>query len=173
MELLYHVDGEDRVLGPVARRKAHQEGLLHRSGVVFLRRADGRVLIQHRSESKKTFPGCEDASASFHVTYGETYDEAARRELTEETGVSAPVRYVGKFEHHDPPEHQLVAVYLCDSDTKIRIDPAESEGFEFLSIDQVDSLVSSGRPTPWLRDGWWLAKPTLKVLPERARRQGI
>lgn len=162
MELLYRVDEDDKVLGSVERRRAHQEGLLHRSGMVFLRRSDGRVLIQHRSDSKETFPGCLDASVAFHVSYGETYDSAAARELTEETGVSAPLRYVGKFRHHDPPEHELVAVYLCESDDEIQVDSAESEGFEFLADAEVDAVVSKGKPTPWLRDGWRLLRGASK-----------
>lgn len=162
MELLYRVDSDDNVLGPVERRKAHQEGFLHRAGMVFLRRSDGRVLIQHRSPSKETFPGLVDASVAFHVSYGETYDSAAKRELAEETGVSAPLHYLGKFEHDDPPEHELVAVYLCESDDEIKPDPTESEGFEFLEDAEVDALVASGKPTPWLRDGWRLLKAASK-----------
>lgn len=162
MELLYLVDSDDNVIGPVERWNAHQEGLLHRSGMVFLRRSDGRVLVQHRSNSKETFPGCLDASVAFHVSYGETYDSAAKRELTEETGVSASLRYLGKFEHSDPPENELVAVYTCESDAEIKADPNESEGFEFLADSEVDAMVASGRPTPWLRDGWRLLKEASK-----------
>ncbi len=159
MELLCHVDEDDNVIGPVERRKAHMGGLLHRSGMIFVRRSDGRVLIQHRSRSKETFPGCVDSSVAFHVKYGEEYDSAARRELLEETGISAPIRLIGKFEHNDPPEHEMVAVYQCTSDQDIKIDPTESEGFEFLADPSVDSLVATGNPTPWLRDGWRLLRP--------------
>ncbi|MDG6902049.1 MAG: NUDIX domain-containing protein [Nitrososphaerota archaeon] len=161
MELLYLVDELDNVIGPVERRDAHRDGKLHRSGTVFLRRSDGRVLIQHRSRSKETFPGRPDSSAAFHVTYGESYESAAARELLEETGISAPMAYAGKFVHRDPPENEVVAVYCCESDEEVRVDPAESEGFEFLSVSEVDALVTSSRPTPWLRDGWPVAKKAL------------
>lgn len=161
MELLYQVDELDNVIGPVDRQDAHRSGLLHRSGMIFVRRRDGKVLIQHRSRSKETFPGCLDSSAAFHVTYGESYESAASRELLEETGISAPMTYVGKFIHRDPPENEVVAVYHCDSDEAVRVDPAESEGFEFLALADVDALLASSRPTPWLRDGWPLARKIL------------
>src|SRR5207244_12184401 len=51
----------------------------------------------------RLFPGCWDSSSSFHVTFGETYEQAARGELKEETGISAPLTYLGKFSYHIPP----------------------------------------------------------------------
>jgi isopentenyl-diphosphate delta-isomerase len=157
-ELLYRVTAEDAVEGSVERDRAHVEGVLHRSGVVFLKRGNGEILIQHRSPSKRIFPDRYDCSAAFHVTFGETYEQAAVRELSEETGVSAPVRWVGKFTHHDPPEHQIVAVFTSESDSPIELDPAESTGFEFRTKAEVDGIVRDGRVTPWLRDGWPLAR---------------
>jgi isopentenyldiphosphate isomerase len=160
-ELLYRVARDDTVEGSVERDRAHAEGILHRSGIVFLKRSDGRVLIQHRSPSKRIFPDRYDASAAFHVTFGETYEEAALRELAEETGVSAPVRRVGQFTHHDPPEHQIVAVFTSESDAPIELDVSESAGFEFRTKAEVDALLREGRVTPWLREGWPRAREYL------------
>lgn len=160
-ELLYRVTPDDTVEGSVERDRAHADGALHRSGIVFLEQSEGRILIQHRSRSKRIFPDRYDASAAFHVTFGETYEQAAVRELKEETGVSAPVRFLGKFTHHDPPEHQIVAVFSASSDATIQVDPTESTGFEFRTKAEVDRIVREGRITPWLRDGWPLARGQL------------
>ena len=160
-ELLYRVTPDDRALGPVDRELAHADGVLHRSGVVFLRRSDGRVLLQRRSAAKRIFPGCFDCSAAFHVTFGETYEQAALRELREETGVSAAVRSVGKFTHHDPPEHQIVAVFTCSSDGPVTMDPSEASGYVLLSKLEVERALREDRVTPWLRDGWPLARDAL------------
>ena len=84
--------------------------------MTFLIRSDGKILIQYRNKEKETYPDCYDASSSFHVTFGESYEEAARRELGEETGVDAPLEYLTKFTHHDPPENEIVAVFACYSD---------------------------------------------------------
>ena len=154
MELLIHVNADDEEIGSVERDRAHQIGALHRSGIVFLERPNGTILVQHRSPAKRIFPDLDDASAAFHVTFGESYAQAAHRELLEETGVSARLRFVDKFVHHDPPEHQVVAVFVCTSDSSIRIDPAESSGFRFVTEEELDRLVQGGRVTPWLRDGW-------------------
>ena len=160
-ELLYRVTADDTVVGPVERTLAHAEGILHRSGLVFLRRSDGRILLQHRSPTKRIFPDAYECSAAFHVTFGESYEQAAERELREETGVSAPVRRLGKFTHHDPPEHQIVAVFTSTSDAPIRLDPTEATGYEFLTKPEVDRVLRDRRVTPWLRDGWPLARDHL------------
>src|SRR5260370_42126101 len=72
-------------------------------GMIFLARSDGKILLQRRSPNNKIFPNCWDSSSSFHVTFGESYEQAARRELREETAVSALFEYLGKFWCHVPP----------------------------------------------------------------------
>jgi isopentenyldiphosphate isomerase len=144
---------DDSVLGSIERSKAHLEQTLHRSGMIFLVRHDGKILLQRRSPSS-TFPGCWDSSSSFHVTFGETYEQAARRELKEETGVSATLTYLGKFTYHVPPENEIVAVFSCKSDDPIRIDKAESSEVSFHARDEVNVIVASEVAAPWLGRGW-------------------
>ena len=154
LELLYHVTKEDSVLGSVERSTAHRDQILHRSGMIFVIRSDGRIMLQHRSSSKTIFPNCWDSSSSFHVTFGESYEQAARRELREETGMSAPLTYLGKFSYHIPPENEIVAVFSCSSDDPIKIDPSESSGASFHTKDEVNAIASSEKAAPWLTRGW-------------------
>jgi len=156
LELLYHVREDDSVVGPVERKRAHSEGILHRAGMVFLKRSDGKVLVQCRSKTKDTFPNSYDSSCSFHVRFGETYDEAARRELAEETGITSQLAYIGKFTHFDPPENEVIAVFSSKSDELVKIDLDESSFMEFWSKEEVDSIVDAKSTSPWLKDAWKL-----------------
>ena len=155
-ELLYHVNENDVVLGKISRSEAHFKEILHRSGIVFLMNSKRRVLINNRSSEKKIFPSCYDSSVSFHVTYGETYEDSAKRETEEEINIQAPLEYVGKFIHTDPPEHQIVAVFICKSDDEPIIDPQEFSNQKFYSLSEVEKIIQTGKITPWLRDGWKL-----------------
>ncbi len=157
MEELYHVTEDDSVVGRVERDQAHDKSILHRSGIVFVIRPDRRILIQNRSPSKRIFPNRYDCSCAFHVKFGESYDEAAKRELREETGINGVLEYLGKFSHHDPPENQIVAVFKCQSNGHIQIDKTEATGANFYSKSEVDEIVATKKVTPWLRDGWKLA----------------
>jgi len=153
-ERLYRVNERDEVLGSVSRAEAHAKGLLHRSGMVFVVNSRGRILINKRSSEKETFPAYYDSSASFHVTYGESYEESAKRELLEEIRIDAPVQYLGKFIHNDLPEYQIVSVFLCNSDATPVLDPQEYSKHHFYSIPEVERLMKTAKITPWLRDGW-------------------
>jgi isopentenyldiphosphate isomerase len=161
-EMLYHVNENDEILGKISRSEAHSKGLLHRCGVVFLLNNDGKVLINKRSSGHETFPFCYDSSVSFHVTYGETYEDSAERETEEEIKIKAPLKYIGKFLHRDPPEYQIVSVFLCIANDEPTIDSEEFLGGKFLSIKEVEKIIQNKNITPWLRDGWKILIKHLK-----------
>jgi isopentenyl-diphosphate Delta-isomerase len=90
-DLVIWVDENDTELGTVPRKRAHEEGLLHRIAVVIVTDQNGNILIQERMSSKL------DHSSAGHVEVGETYVQAAKRELYEELGMdSVELKYVGK-----------------------------------------------------------------------------
>ncbi len=99
--------------------------------------------------------------------FGESYEEAARRELREETGISAQPAYLGKFSYHVPPENEIVAVFSCMSDETIRIDRSESSGASFHTMDEVDRIIASEVIAPWLARGWEVAGKRIRVLQKR------
>ncbi|MEO8637413.1 MAG: NUDIX domain-containing protein [Candidatus Taylorbacteria bacterium] len=76
------VDENDAVLGEVDREKAHKEGLLHRVAAIYLVNDRGEILVNERAKD-----GYLDHSSAGHVDVGESYLEAAKRELEEELGV--------------------------------------------------------------------------------------
>ncbi len=88
-EMLDVVDAEDIVVGTMTRGEIHAKRLFHRSVHVLLHDETGRIYLQRRSFDKSEHPGKWDASASGHVESGESYREAAGRELEEEIGVRA------------------------------------------------------------------------------------
>jgi isopentenyldiphosphate isomerase len=154
MEWLWHVNERDEPIGRVERDVAHAQGLLHRSGVVFLRDARGFIYLTRRAATKAIFPDTYDTSASFHVAYGESYAVAARREALEELGLTDTLRELGKFCHYDPPEHQFVVVFAMEyTGDAIRLDPSEATHGAFHAPAEVARIVREERCTPWLRDG--------------------
>jgi len=152
MEWLWSVDDQDRPRGPVARDTAHVQKVLHRSGVVLLLSIAGDIYLTKRAPSKALFPDRFDTSASFHVSYIESYVEAARRELLEELGLDVPLSELGKFRHDDPPEHQFVTVFKAYYHGEpIQLDPAEASSGRFYSRSEAIEIARNQHCTPWLR----------------------
>lgn len=84
------VDENDQVIGTMDKAEAHRTGVPHRIAVVYVENPAGQIVVQVRLNGRL------DHSAAGHVDPGESYVEAATRELQEELGISGvPLTYVG------------------------------------------------------------------------------
>jgi 8-oxo-dGTP pyrophosphatase MutT (NUDIX family) len=86
-ELLDVIDKNNIVVGQALKSKVHEQGLFHRVSVVLLKRADGRYLIPTASGLKVDAGGLFHSTAG-HVDTGESYLDAAARELWEEVSIT-------------------------------------------------------------------------------------
>lgn len=137
-ELFDLVDEEDRVIGQVRRGDAHRDpSRIHRSTQILVFAGDGRIVLQRRSRSKDMFPGSFCASASGHVASGEDYLTTARREITEELGISPPLEFAGKALLRSALETEMTAIYLARSDGPYHFHPIETEGGALFSWDEI------------------------------------
>ena len=159
-EYLYWIDKEDRVLGRIDRDEAHSKNLLHRAGVVFVLNSKSEVALAKRSRKKIIFPGSTDSVCSFHVKYGQSYAEAAKKELSEETGIRIKPDYIGKFLLDEDPDHIMVAVFLVRHDGAIVLDPSEVESLKFHSLRETDSIIKNKTVTSWMKGAWKLFRET-------------
>ncbi|MEY8516691.1 NUDIX domain-containing protein [Lachnospiraceae bacterium 29-84] len=76
------------------RSMVHEDGDLHGTAHIWIVRPTERtggveVLMQKRSRTKESYPGCYDISSAGHLLAGSGYLESALRELEEELGIQA------------------------------------------------------------------------------------
>ncbi len=69
------------------RINCSKQGLWHKAVCVFIINSKGQVLLQKRSESKKTWPNMWDVTAGGNVLAGEFGFQAIMRECKEELGI--------------------------------------------------------------------------------------
>ena len=148
-ELFYLVDDSDQVLGSVSRLEAHQsQTLKHRSVFVLVFTDKEEFILQKRSQSKDSFPGFWTVSASGHVSYGQSYLEAAQRELMEELGLDLDLEEL--YKDYFVEEREFATVFQAHLSTKdlINFDREEIEVLSFVKIKDLEKFVKENKLTP-------------------------
>ena len=87
-ELVDIVDEQDQVIQTVPRRVMRSERLRHRAVFIAILDGEGRLLVHRRSPLKDVWPSWCDIAVGGVVGAGESYQDAAYRELAEEVGIS-------------------------------------------------------------------------------------
>lgn len=115
---------------------------LQRTVSVVVKRSDGRVLLLKRTEARGGFW----QPVTGHVEAGEAPLDAARRELTEETGLQLapqPLDYEHVFALGDtqPPKLIRETAFVVRTDGDVRVDASEHSEAAWLSVDEATSRV--------------------------------
>ena len=111
------VDEDDRVIGAGLRDAVHAAHAIHRGIHVFVTDVHGQLLLQRRATTASYYPGYWDASVGGHVRSGESYVEAAHRELAEELGlVATGLDVVGRYDSYSSRqrEKRTLFAWVCD-----------------------------------------------------------
>ncbi|MBI3109478.1 diphosphomevalonate decarboxylase [Candidatus Daviesbacteria bacterium] len=146
-EIFIVVDRSDRVIGYEPRSICHQKRLLHRTVAVIVFNDKGEVLLQKRSMNVDTNPGLYTLSATGHVSQGETYLEAAKKELLEELGIKSKLL---KFETKivkDFPHYEMQSFYSTYSNGPFKFPKKDIEKLEFIPISKLPDFFSKSTAT--------------------------
>jgi len=147
MELITFVDENDNIIGAGTKREAWDKGIANRIARVFLLNSKGELLIQKRGENIVSLPGRFDQSAAGHADEGETYLQAAKRELFEEVGVSGvELREITKIFTNETDESDKIKkrfnmLYEVVYDGEIKMDPGELAEVRWIMPEKLDKMM--------------------------------
>jgi 8-oxo-dGTP pyrophosphatase MutT (NUDIX family) len=148
-ELVDIVDDDDNVISTVTRSEMRAARLQHRSVGIAVMSTDGRLLIHRRSDTKDIWPGWWDIAAGGVVASGETYEDAARRELAEELGVTdARIEYIGRSHYVDEELAALCRGFIVIHDGPFTFADGEVEEIRWVTFDELDSMRTTHRFLP-------------------------
>lgn len=144
-EIFDVVDENDRVIDQRPRSEVHRLNLLHRATHVLVFDDAGKLFLQKRSMTKDSSPGLWDSSAAGHLDQGESYDDCARREFTEELGVSDPPALQRLFKIGASPEtdYEFAWVYRCDYSGPMRLQAEEIDDGAWFSPQEIDAWIAA------------------------------
>ncbi len=142
------VDENDTPLGEIEKMEAHHMGLLHRAVSVFVFNSHGQLLLQQRVSNKYHSSSLWTNTACTHPYPGETNEDAVRRRLKEEMGLT--VREVKKLFHftyrealdNELTEHEFDHVFVAFSDEEPNPDPKEVSDYIWVDTGEVLDAIS-------------------------------
>ncbi len=132
------VDEENRVQGTMPKSSVHSaQTPLHRGFSLFLYDPAGRLLLQQRSHTKKTWPLVWSNSLCGHPALHESNVDAAKRRLVYELGMSAthieevaPYRYT--FMRDGMMENEICPILVGFTKEEPKPNPEEVEAVRWV-----------------------------------------
>lgn len=144
-EVINLANEEDYPVDVAVRGEAIPEGRCPMIAGLFLFNSKGNIILQKVALSKKTDPGKWSYSAAGHVDAGETYEQAALRELSEEMGIKASgITFVGKghtLKNGKP--RAFHHVFKVISDDKITFEPTEVAEVKEWTIPELKEQIGT------------------------------
>lgn len=132
--LIDRVDQTDRVIGPIERKRVFELKANFRVVHVFVLDRRGMLLLQQIPVCGKRHPGHWGSSVAGYVFTGEGYEEAARRRLGQELGVTdAELHLFGKVSMDDAGCTKFITLFTARHDGPFRPDPGHIAALDLVS----------------------------------------
>ncbi len=144
------VNEEGETIGKATRRECHNGSkLLHPVVHLHIFNDAGELYLQKRSVNKDIQPGKWDTAVGGHVDYGETIEEALRREVREELEVTNfTPQFITRYVFESAIERELVNTFRTIYNGEIHPDTEELEGGRFWSIEEIEKSLGKNIFTP-------------------------
>lgn len=141
-EMFVVVDEHDKILGYRTRYECHHDkNLIHRVAGVIIFNDKDEILLQKRSLTKDTDPGSYTISTCGHVARGETYKQAAKRELLEEIGIYTELKRTKKFLVKVEVETEMEVLFIGKHNGPFKINRDEVVDVNFFSYGQIKNML--------------------------------
>ncbi len=144
-ELLEIVDENNNVIGIEKRSVIHQRKLYHRSVQILLFNSKNELFIQQRALNKDIYPGLFGFSVGGHVDIGESYEQAALREIKEELGIDLKPQQLKLIKVFPPCKenmYEFAAVFIAyNIDQEPKINTHEVASGMFVPLDKLKLML--------------------------------
>lgn len=144
------VNEEGETIGKATRKECHSGSKkLHPVVHLHIFNEAGELYLQKRSMDKDIQPGKWDTAVGGHIGLGETVEEALRREVREEVGITGFIpQFITRYVFESAIEKELVNTFRTTYSGPITPDPSELDGGRFWSPAEILENIGKGVFTP-------------------------
>ncbi len=148
-QMIDTVDEKDKVVGKAAYEEIIAKGLIFRAANVMVFNSKGMLFVHKRNRNLQTFAGMWDVKLGGIVDAGESYEEAALRELEEEAGIdNAKLEFMFPLKFRGGKHKNNREVYRCVYDGKMTLQKAEIEEGRFVAVEEAKKMMTRGMLSP-------------------------
>ncbi|WP_370860808.1 NUDIX hydrolase [Parabacteroides faecis] len=144
------VNEEGETIGKATRRECHSGSKqLHPVIHLHIFNDAGELYLQKRSMNKDIQPGKWDTAVGGHIDYGETVEEALRREVREELGITEfTPQFMTRYIFESTIEKELVNTFRTVYNGEIQPDTEELDGGRFWLMEDIKTNLGKNVFTP-------------------------
>lgn len=147
-EMVTIVDPSNRVIGEASRQEMRANNLIHRASFILVFNDGGELFVQLRTMTKDIYPGCWEIAAGGVVAAGESVAAAAERELLEELGVQAELRYLDEMYYEDALNRVYCHIFKTRHNGPFTLQPEEVVRGKFMPISEILTRLGAANLTP-------------------------
>jgi isopentenyldiphosphate isomerase len=148
-ELVEVVDRDGVVLDVVVRSDMRRKRLRHRAVFIAVINDDGELLVHRRAEHKDVWPMWWDIAVGGVVGCGESFEQAALRELGEELGIyGVTVSVLGSGAYEDDTVALVAQCYVVTHNGPFQFTDNEITQAHWISPAELDHWLKSKQFLP-------------------------
>jgi hypothetical protein len=143
--IIDEVDQADFPVGQIDRAEVFRLHAGFRVSHVFVFNSSGDLLIQRLALTRTRNPGAWGSSVASYLFASEDYDQAARRRVGEELGISAfTLGQLGKTEMIDDGCLKFISLFQLLNDGPFPYDRSHIDALEFAPVPAIKKMIEDG-----------------------------
>ncbi len=143
-EFIEEINWDDKVIAVHPKEKLKEKIFPHRAALIIPLTPEGKLILCKRAKDKYPYPNMWCCAVGGKVLVGETYEQAARREMKEEVGLTVDLQFVASFPYKE--EEYPAIFYIFTTKQSIQkdaftLDQTEIQFAEEFSREEVRKLI--------------------------------